>query len=81
MSIQTFTQSYFQVPKDARLNTTHFFITKISKKREAKEIAIDHSSDIDFKDFIELYKKYATHPHSILANNPLCFWKNLLKEV
>ena len=28
------TQSYFKVPKDARLNSTHFFIIKIPNKRE-----------------------------------------------
>ena len=41
-------QSYFKVPKDVRLNTTHFFIMKISNKRELQQIAINHSSDIDF---------------------------------
>ena len=48
-------QSYFKVPKDVRLNTTHFFIMKISNKRELQQIAINHSSDIDFKDFIMIY--------------------------
>ena len=38
-------QSYFKVPKDARLNTTHFFIMKIPNKRELQQIAINHSSD------------------------------------
>ena len=33
------TQSYFKVPKDIRLNTTHFFITKIQNKRELTQIA------------------------------------------
>ena len=51
------TQSYFKVPKDIRLNTTHFFIAKIPNIRELREIAINHSSDIDFKDFINIYKK------------------------
>ena len=40
------TQSYFKVPKDVRLNTTHFFIAKIPNRREHKQIAIHHSSDI-----------------------------------
>ena len=53
------TQSHFKVPKDLRLNTTHFFIIKISNKRELKQIAYNHSSDIDFKDFMNLYKKYS----------------------
>ena len=36
------TQSYFKVPKDVRLNTSHFFITKIPNKRELQQIAINH---------------------------------------
>ena len=51
------TQSCFKVPKDVRLNSTHFFIMKIPKKRELQEVALNHSSDIDFKDFIKIYKK------------------------
>ena len=55
ISLVFITQSYFKVPKDVRLNTTHFFIMKISNKRELQQIAINHSSDIDFKDFIMIY--------------------------
>ena len=35
------TQSYFKVPKDVRLNTTYFFVTKILNKRELQQIAIN----------------------------------------
>ena len=49
-------QSYFKVPKDVRLNSTHFFIMKIPNKREFPQIALNHSSYIDFKDFIKIYK-------------------------
>ena len=48
------TQSYFKVPKDVRLNSTHFFIMKIPNKRELQQIALNHSSDIDFKDFMNV---------------------------
>ena len=51
------TQSYFKVPKDVRLNSTHFFIMKILNKRELQQIALNHSSDIDFKNFMNIYKK------------------------
>ena len=51
------TQSYFQVPKDVRLNSTHFFIMKIPNKRELQQITLNHSSDIVFKDFMKIYKK------------------------
>ena len=49
-------QSYFTVPKDIRLNSTHYFVTKIPNKRELLHIAFNHSSDIDFQDFMNLYK-------------------------
>ena len=46
ISLGFITQSYFKVPKDVRLNTTHFFISKIPNKRELhQKIAINHSSD------------------------------------
>ena len=51
-------QSYFKVPKTIRLNATHYFIMKIPNKRELQQIASNHSPDIDFKDFIKLYKDY-----------------------
>ena len=49
-------QWYFKVPKDVRLISTHFFIMKICNKRERQQIVLNHSSDFDFKDFIEIYK-------------------------
>ena len=55
ISLVFITQSYFKVPKDVRLNSTHFFIMKIPNKRELQQIALNHSSDIDFKDFIKIY--------------------------
>ena len=42
ISIVFITQSYFKVPKDARLNSTHFFIMKIPNKRELQQIALNH---------------------------------------
>ena len=51
-------QSYFKVPKTIRLNPTHYFIMRIPNKRELQEIASNHSSDIDFKDFMKLHKDY-----------------------
>ena len=78
-------QSYFKVPKDVRLNSTHFFIIKIPNKGELQQIVLNHSSNIDFKDFIKIYKKYTKEPYSFLVNDttlssddPLRFRKNLL---
>ena len=50
------TQAYLKVPNDVRLSTTHFFIMKIPNKREPEQVAYNHSSDIDFKDFMNLCK-------------------------
>ena len=44
--------------KDVRLNSTHFFIMNIPNKRELQQIALNDPSDIDFKDFVKIYKKY-----------------------
>ena len=78
------TQSYFKVPKDVRLNTTHFFNIKISNKRELQQFAISRTSDIDTKDFINIYKKCINTPYSLLvcdttltSDDPLRFRKNL----
>ena len=84
ISLVFITQSYFKVPKDVRLNTSHFFIAKIPNKRELQQIAINHSSDINTKDFANIYGKCTSEPYSFLvndtmlpSNNPLRFRKNL----
>ena len=69
ISIVFLTQSYFKLPKDVRLNSTHFFITKIPNKIELQQIALNHSSDIDFKNFIKIYKKCTVEPYSFLVND------------
>ena len=69
ISLAFITQSYFKVPKDARLNTTHFFIAKIPNKRELQQIALNHSSDISTKDFIKIYEKCTAEPYSFLVND------------
>ena len=53
ISLVFITQSYFDLPKNIRLNSSHSFILKIPNKRELQQIAFNHSSDIDFKDFIK----------------------------
>ena len=52
ISIVFITQSYIRVPKDVRLSSRHFFIMKIPNKKELQQIALNHSSDIDFIDFM-----------------------------
>ena len=82
-------QSYFTIPKNIRLNSTHYFIMKIPNKIERQKIAFNHSSDIDFKDFMNLYKKKCTtKPFYFLVadatlarDNPSRFRKNLSKII
>ena len=63
-----FMQYYFAVPKIIRLNPTHSFIIKIPNKREIQKITFNHSSDIDFKDFINRYKKCAAKSYSLFSH-------------
>ena len=83
-SLVFITQSYFSLPKDVRLNSTHYLIMKINNKRELQNIAINHSAGIDYKDFIKIYKECTKQPYNFLtidttlpSANPLRFRKNL----
>ena len=58
------TQSYFAVPKNIILSCTHYFVMKIPNKRKLQQIAFNHSSDIDFQDFMNFYKKCTAKPYS-----------------
>ena len=84
ISLVFITQSYFSVPKDVRLNSTHYFIIKINNRKELQNIAINHSADIDYKDFMKIYRECIKEPHSFLtidttlpASNSLRFRKTL----
>ena len=56
ISLCFLTQAYFSVPKDLRLNCTHYILFELNNRRELQSIAIDHSADIDYKDFIKIYR-------------------------
>ena len=78
------TQSYCSVPKDVRLNSMHYLIMKINNKRKLKSIAINHSGDIGYKDFIKIYRECTKEPCNILtidttlpSTNTLRFIKKL----
>ena len=84
ISLVFITQSYFSVPKDVRLSSTHYLIMEINNKRELQNISINHSADIDFKDFMKIYRECTREPYSFLtidttspSSNPLRFRKNL----
>ena len=86
VSIVFIIQSYFKVPKNVRSNSIHFFVMKIPNKTELQQVALNYSSDVDFQDFIKIYKKCTAEPYSFLVNDttlpsdgPLRLRKNLLK--
>ena len=64
ISLVFITQPYFSVPKDVRLNSTHYLIMKINNKRKLQSIAISHSADIDYQDFIKIYSECTKEPYN-----------------
>ena len=84
ISLVFITQSYFFVPKVVRLNSTHYLIMKINNRKELQNIAINHSADIDYQDFMKIYRECTKEPFNFLtidttlpASNPLRFRKRL----
>ena len=74
--------------KNIRLNSTHYFVIKIPNKGELQQIAFNYSSDIDFQDFMNFYKKCTTKSYSFLvidsilgSDNSSPFKKNLLERM
>ena len=60
ISLVFITQSYFSVPKDVRLNSTHYLIMKINNRKELQNIAINQFADIDYHDFVRIYRECTT---------------------
>ena len=82
ISLVSITQSYFPVPKDLGLNSMLHFIMKIPNKRELKQIASRNSSDIDFQDFMNLYKKCTEKPYSFLViDNTMTLYKKCTEKL
>ena len=87
-SLVFITQSYISVPKDLRLNSTHYLIMEINNKRELQNIAINDCADIDYQDFIKIYRECTREPYNFLArdtmlpvSNHLRFRKNLFQSL
>ena len=87
ISLAFITQSYFSVPKDVRLNSTHYLIVKINNRIELQNIAPDNSADIDYLDFKKIYKctkkpyNFLTTDTTLPASDPLRFRKNLFESL
>ena len=68
ISLYFLTQSYFSVPKDVGLNCTHYILFKLNNRRELQNIAINHSADIDYKDFIKIYRVCTKEPFNFFGH-------------
>ena len=84
ISLEFITQSYFSVSKDVKLNSAHYLIMKVNNKKELQNIAITYSVDIDYKDFIIIYRECTKEPYSFFTiyttfptSDPLRFRKKL----
>ena len=67
ISLVFITQSYSSVPKEVRLNATHYLIMRIHNKRELQKIATNHSADIDYEDFMKICGKCTSEPNMFLT--------------
>ena len=88
ISLAFITQSYFSVPKDVRLNSRHYLTMKINNKKELQNIAFNHSANIDYQDFMKIYRECTKEPYNFLtidttlpASDPLRFRKNLFESL
>ena len=61
---------------------------KINKRKELQNIATDHSADIDYKDFMKIYRECTREPFNFLpidgtlaASNPLRFRKSFFQSL
>ena len=82
------TQSYFSVPKNVGLNSTHYLIMKNNNRKELQNIAINHSVDIGYKNFVRIYRECKRKPYCFLtidtmlpASHSLRFRKNCFQSL
>ena len=87
ISLAFITQSSCSVPKDATLNLKQYLVMKINNRKEIQNIAINRSVDIDYEDFMNIYRECAKEPYSFLitetilpASDPLKFRKNIFQS-
>ena len=88
ISLVFITQSYFSVPKDVRLNSTYYLIMKINSRKELQNITINNSANIDYKDFMKVYRECTKEPFNFLtidttlpASDSLRFRKSLFHSL
>ena len=63
------TQSYFVVPKNIRLNYTHYFIMKVPNKQELQQIVFNRWSDINYRTIIDIDYRFRIFTKNVLQNH------------
>ena len=88
ISLTFITQSYFSIRRELRINSTHYLTMKINNKRELQNIAINHHADINYQDFMKIYRECTKQPYNFLTldttlptSNPLRFRKKLFESL
>ena len=88
ISLTFITQSYFSIRRELRINSTHYLTMKINNKRELQNIAINHHADINYQDFMKIYRECTKQPYNFLTidttlpdSDPLRFRKNLFESL
>ena len=76
ISLVFIAQSHFNIPKNVRLNNTHY---SLANKRELQQIAINHSSNINTKDFINIYRQCTAEPYFFLVDDTTTALNDSLK--
>ena len=76
------------MPENVRLNSSHYLILKINNSKNLQNIGIDHSADIDYKDFMEIYREctkepfnFSTTDTTLASSDPIRFRKNLFDSL
>ena len=67
LSLAFITQSYFFVPKKVRFNSTHYLIMKNHSKRELQRITFNQSADVNYNDFMKIYRECTIEPYLFLT--------------
>ena len=82
ISLVFITQCYFSVPKEVIINSTRYLIMKRHNRRELENIAINNSDDIDYREFLKIYRNFTKEPYSFFtinttlpADDPMTFRK------
>ena len=82
ISIVFISQSYYDIPKIIRLQSNYYLLTKISNKKELREIMKDHN----IPDFLEMYNRCMESPFNFFmidlkTNDPLLKYRRNFRGI